>query len=233
MSDELPLHIEIVGDGVPVVCTHGWLNTGDVWSGVVDGLAGTVRTATWDLRGHGRSGVAPSGQYGRSYALGDLARVVEAVGRPAILVGHSLGGYLSLAHAIVSPADVAGLVLVAAGPGFRSDDSRNQWNASVQEMAAARDGVPDGQVEITEHVDALVIDRLGEITVPAITLVGERDKRFLASADVFDKYLDVRQRLTVPDAGHMLHAKQPDVVADAVRAMAEIVAAGHAGGADA
>ena len=122
-----------------------------------------------------------------------------------------------------APDDVAGLVLVAAGPGFRSDDSRNQWNANVQEMAAARDDVPDGQVEITEHVDALVIDRLGEITVPTITLVGERDKRFLASADVFDKYLDVRQRVTVPDAGHMLHAKQPAEVAGAVARLAALI----------
>lgn len=220
---ELPLHIEVSGDGVPVVFTHGWLNTGDVWAGVVAELDGAVRAATWDLRGHGRSGIAPPGHYGRDYALADLGRVVDAVGRPAILVGHSLGGYLSLAKAILGPGDVAGLVLVAAGPGFRSDDSRDQWNANVAEMAAARDDVPDGQVEITEHVDALVIDRLGEITVPVITLVGERDKRFLASADVFDKHLDVRQRITVPDAGHMLHAKQPEVVAGAVLSMADLV----------
>ena len=221
---ELHLQHTITGDGVPVVFTHGWLNTGDVWSGVVAELDDSVRSLTWDLRGHGGSEAAPSGQYGRSYALADLSRMIETAGRPAVLVGHSLGGYLSLAQAILSPADVAGLVLVAAGPGFRSDDSRNQWNANVQEMAASRDDVPPGQVEITEHVDALVIDRLSEISVPVITLVGERDKRFLASADVFDKYLDVRQRVTVPDAGHMLHAKQPAVVAEAVRAMAELVA---------
>ena len=229
---QLPLHIDISGHGVPVVFTHGWLNTGDVWSGVVAELGGTVRAATWDLRGHGRSGVAPPGQYGRDHALADLGRVVEATGRPAILVGHSLGGYLSLAQAILSPDDVAGLVLVAAGPGFRSDDSRNQWNANVQEMAAGRDDVPDGQVEITEHVDALVIDRLAEITVPVITLVGERDKRFLASADVFDKYLDVRDRVTVPDAGHMVHVKQAGVVAAAVTSMAAIAtgSTGSAGG---
>ncbi len=221
---ELHLHHRVTGDGAPVVFTHGWLNTGDVWSGVVAELDGSVRSVTWDLRGHGDSEVAPAGRYGRDHALADLSRMIETAGRPAILVGHSLGGYLSLAQAILSPGDVAGLVLVAAGPGFRSDDSRDQWNANVREMAAARDDVPPGQVEITEHVDALVIDRLGEIAVPAITLVGERDKRFLASADVFDKYLDVRQRITVPDAGHMLHAKQPAAVAEAVRAMAAIVA---------
>ncbi len=219
----LRLEHTITGQGVPVVFTHGWLNTGDVWAGVVAELDGSVRSLTWDLRGHGGSDAAPAGQYGRRFALADLGRMVEAVGRPAVLVGHSLGGYLSLAQAILSPDDVAGLVLVAAGPGFRSDDSRQQWNANVRELAADRDDLPDGQVEITEHVDALVIDRLAEITVPIITLVGERDRRFLASADVFDKHLDVRQRLTVPDAGHMLHVKQPAVVAAAVASMAGLV----------
>ena len=134
----LHLHHEIIGDGVPVVFTHGWLNTGEVWSGVVAELAGSVRSLTWDLRGHGRSEAAPAGEYGRNHALSDLGRMIEAAGRPAVLVGHSLGGYLSLARAILSPDDVAGLVLVAAGPGFRSDDSREQWNANVRAMAAAR-----------------------------------------------------------------------------------------------
>lgn len=69
------------------------------------------------------------------------------------------------------------------------------------------------------HVDSMVMDRLGEIKVPVVSIVGERDKRFLASVDVFDKHLDVRQRIVVPDAGHMVHAKQPAVVAEAVRTL--------------
>ena len=36
-----------------------------------------------------------------------------------MLVGHSLGGYLSLAHTLDHPDDVAALVLIATGPGFR------------------------------------------------------------------------------------------------------------------
>jgi pimeloyl-ACP methyl ester carboxylesterase len=71
--------------------------------------------------------------------------------------------------------------------------------------------------EITLHIDSMVIDRLSEITVPAVVVVGERDKRFRASADVFARYLDVRDQIVVPDAGHMVHVKHPSVVADAVR----------------
>ena len=227
-EDMLRLHHHIDGEGTPVVFTPGWLNTSEVWAGAIESLGGATRSLTWDKRGHGCSQAAPPGQYGRDHALADLDRMIELVGSPAILVGHSLGGYLSLAHAILSPERVAGLVLVAAGPGFRNRESLEQWNESVQSMADAKrndapDSVPEGMEEISMHVDALVIDRLSEIKVPTVTIVGERDKRFRASADLFDKYLDVRQRIDVPDAGHMVHVKHGPVVADAVKTIAGLV----------
>ncbi|MEM7326398.1 MAG: alpha/beta fold hydrolase [Actinomycetota bacterium] len=216
------LHHTVGGDGVPVLFTSGWLNTEEVWAGVVAVLDGAVRSLTWDKRGHGRSDAPPPGRYTRDHALADLDRMLDVVGRPAVLVGHSLGGYLSLAKAILAPADVAGLVLVAAGPGFRNPESREQWNESVAKLAAKSD-IPAGMEQISMHTDALVMDRLGEISAPVVTVVGERDKRFLASAAVFDKHLDVKQRITVPDAGHMVHVKHPGPVADAVRAVADLV----------
>lgn len=217
------IHHEVVGEGQGVVFTTGWLNTVDVWAEAVAALDGSVRTVRWDLPGHGRSEPAP-GRYGRADVLEVLDEMIGLAGPPAILVGHSLGGYLSLAHAIGSPDRVAGLVLVAAGPGFRSRDSLQAWNDSIDTMAADRAGeIPPGSEEITKHVDSLVIDRLGEIDVPVIAIIGERDKRFLASVDVFEKYLDVRERIVVPDAGHMVHAKHPAVVAEAVATMAGLV----------
>ncbi len=226
LGAEPALHSEVTGEGVPVVYTHGWLNTGEIWAGAVAELHGAVRSVTWDLRGHGRSEAAAPGLYTREHALADLGRILDIAGRPAILVGHSLGGYLSLAQAILRPQDVAGLVLVAAGPGFRSPASREQWNDSVRVMAAEAENLPEGMEEISMHVDSMVMDRMSEITAPAYTIVGERDERFQASADVFDKHLDVKQRVQVAGAGHMVHAKQPASVADGVRFMADLVSAG-------
>jgi pimeloyl-ACP methyl ester carboxylesterase len=70
----------------------------------------------------------------------------------------------------------------------------------------------------------MVMDRLGEIEAPACVIVGERDRRFLSSADVFDRYLDVRERVIVPDRGHMVHAKAPEAIASALRAAFDDVA---------
>lgn len=206
------------GSGSPsIVFTHGWLDTGGAWDDVVAGLGEDVRSLTWDLRGHGRSEAPAPGNYTRDDALGDLERVVGQAGAPVVLAGHSLGGYLSLAHALNHPDEVAALVLVAAGPGFRKDDAREQWNEAVDKAAAKAD-VPEGSADISKHVDAWVIDHLADIKCPTLVIVGEHDKRFAASAAVFEKYLDVRSSIVVPDGGHSVHRKAGADVAAAINA---------------
>jgi predicted alpha/beta hydrolase len=84
-----------------------------------------------DLRGTGTSTPAPSrrSRYGYAELTDDVGAVLEALksrldGRPALLVGHSLGGQVCLLHlARTNPGTpaVAGLVLVAVGlPWWRS-----------------------------------------------------------------------------------------------------------------
>ena len=50
----------------------------------------------------------------------------DAGAERAVLVGHSLGGYLSLEFALAHPDRVDGLVLVDTGPGFRNDEGRQR-----------------------------------------------------------------------------------------------------------
>lgn len=215
-----PLHLAVteVGAGAPntIVFTHGWADDRSVWQGVIDALGDDVHSVAWDLRAHGESDAAEPGRYTRDHALADLERIVTGAGVPVFLGGHSLGGYLSLAYTLVHPEQVRGLILVAAGPGFRNPETREQWNESVDASAAKLD-VPEGSEMLSKHVDSWVIDSLGEIDAPVLVLVGERDKRFQASAAVFEKNLDVRMNVTVTDAGHNVHKSQPGAVAAAIR----------------
>jgi pimeloyl-ACP methyl ester carboxylesterase len=203
-------------DGPPIIATTGWANDRSVWTPMVDNLSVDHAVTTWDLRGHGASAAAPPGEYTRAHALGDLAAVLDLAGRPAVLMGHSLGGFLSLAHAVDHPEDVAGLVLVATGPGFRKVEAREQWNESVRAAAAGMD-LPPGVEEISMHHDAHVIDHLAEVQVPVLVLLGERDTRFAASAALFQRDLDVHESVVVADMGHMVHVKAPAECAAAVR----------------
>ena len=212
-----------LGDGAapPVVATTGWANDRSVWAPMAADLAADHRVATWDLRGHGKSDVPPPGHYTRHHALGDLSAVCDharggAPAGPVVLMGHSFGGFLSLAQAIQRPEDVSALVLVAAGPGFRKAEAREQWNESVRAAATKMDQSP-GVEEISMHHDSFVLDHLSEIRCPVLVLLGERDKRFAASASLFARDLDVWASVVVPGQGHMVHLKAAEACAGEVR----------------
>ena len=216
MNDhQINLDTSKTGNGVPLIYTHGWADNRTAWDGVIDSLGDDVSHITWSIRGHGASDAPPPGNYTRSHTLNDLERIVDMADDQVVLVGHSLGGYLSLAFCLQHPNRVKALVLIGAGPGFRKEETRNQWNTSVKSSAKTMD-IPEGSEEAALHVDSWVIDSLGEISVPVLVIVGERDKRFAASMAVFEKYLDVKASVVVPDAGHSVHRKNPQAVAQAI-----------------
>ena len=108
------------------------------------------------------------------------------------------------------------LVLVGTGPGFTKQEAMDQWNAMV-DKSAAKIGVPEGAEVLSKHFDSFVMDNLATITVPTLVVIGEGDKQFMASAGVFEKRLDVQNKVIVPDAGHSVHRQQPAAVAAAIR----------------
>jgi pimeloyl-ACP methyl ester carboxylesterase len=72
--------------------------------------------------------------------------------------------------------------------------------------------VPHGIASFARRVTgpaAPVIDRLGEIDVPALVLVGEKDEQFLRAADVLAARLPRATRVTFAGAGHILNLDAP------------------------
>lgn len=78
-----------------VVLLAGVTNARTTWSRVHDALAGRVRLVRIDHRGHGESSHVP-GTYDLDHYGPDAIAVVDHVlERPAVFVGHSLGGVVS------------------------------------------------------------------------------------------------------------------------------------------
>jgi pimeloyl-[acyl-carrier protein] methyl ester esterase len=125
----MALHLEVVGQGPPLVLVHGWGLHGGVFAPLLDRLAGHYRLYLPDLPGHG---------YSRDDAtpLTLQACVAELLARtpPATWLGWSLGGLFALHAASVSP-QVRALALVAATPRFvRGQDWPHAVEASVFEQ---------------------------------------------------------------------------------------------------
>ena len=215
------LHIEARGTGPGIVFTHGFGRTSESWAAQVDALAGDHHVVTWDMRGHGRSEVPP-GLYTREDALADMAAVVDAAmaegGGPVLLVGHSLGGYFSLAYTLGRPETVRGLALLSTGPGFRNPDSMAKYNRGIATVAKAA-GLAENVAHVALHHDSMVIDRLAEITCPVLVICGVDDRPvYVNGVHYLAQRLPSATLVEIEGAAHEPHVDRPDDVTGALRA---------------
>ncbi|MEM6928656.1 MAG: alpha/beta hydrolase [Myxococcota bacterium] len=125
------------GDGPPIVVLHGFLEQGAAWHEVATRLS--RRVVAPDQRGHGRSGhVGTGGFYHFWDYVGDLDALVEHLGAPVDLVGHSMGGTVACLYAGTRPEAVRRLVLVEGlGP---PDMSRDPVDRARRYLADLRRG---------------------------------------------------------------------------------------------
>jgi len=128
-----------------LVCLHGFTGTGATWAGLAGTVRDRFRVAAPDAPGHGLSD-APDDP--AAYGLWTTAdRVAEAIdrlgGRPAHVLGYSMGGRIALHLALAHPGAVASLVLEGASPGIADAAERARRRASDEAWAARieRDGI--------------------------------------------------------------------------------------------
>jgi pimeloyl-ACP methyl ester carboxylesterase len=113
------------GERPTILMLHGggqnrfsWKNTGQILAD--DGL----HVIALDSRGHGDSDRAPNADYDVETLTSDVMHVLDAIGRPVVLIGASMGGLTGIlvAHR-AGPDRVTKLVLVDVVPRFEKNGS--------------------------------------------------------------------------------------------------------------
>jgi pimeloyl-ACP methyl ester carboxylesterase len=97
-----------------IVLVHGGRDHARNWDWVARALSTRWHVVAPDLRGHGDSAWSPDGAYSAPFFVSDLAQLIHqlADGKPCVLVGHSLGGAISLRYAGLFPETVRKLVAI-------------------------------------------------------------------------------------------------------------------------
>ncbi len=117
---EISLHGErvsycLAGRGPLLVLLHGIAGTSSTWDEVLPALARSHTVLAPDLLGHGATG-KPQGDYSLGAYANAVRDLLEALGlKRGTLVGHSLGGGVSLQFSYQFPERCERLVLVSSG----------------------------------------------------------------------------------------------------------------------
>jgi pimeloyl-ACP methyl ester carboxylesterase len=230
------------GDGPPIVLLHPGVGDARIWEPMLPGLTARYRVIRYDVRGYGDS-PAPTGPYSM---LADLIAVLDHFGLDRVpLVGCSMGGQSALTLALEHPERVSALALLCPGVsgydwppepeldaewdaliaardtdgltalGLRESAAAGADPAAVAQLRSAATAWP-GEEEFL-RADPPIYDRLGEIAVPSILLVGDADRPPLIEVNLEMARRIPGCRLTVlPGVDHLPPLRVPDVLVDAV-----------------
>ena len=123
---------------MPLVLIHGIADSALTWAFTLRGLAHVGPIYAVDLPGFGQSGHPPGKRFASiaEHTAVVAALIREVVGRPALLVGNSMGGWIAARLALEAPELVRGVTLL--DPGGALLEGRASWEPFVATVS-----VPD------------------------------------------------------------------------------------------
>jgi 3-oxoadipate enol-lactonase len=225
------------GGAVPIVFLHGVGSDKSVWAPQLDHFGGKRRAVAFDYPGYGDSAAAPAGATRDDFAAAMLGAMDSLGIREAHVCGLSLGGVVAIAMHHAAPGRCASLILAdtfAVHPDGQSIYDRSvAASESMSELAAARTPVllaPGASEALHQEVretmaridpEAFRIgagavwladqrDRVGEINLPTLVLVGDQDTVTPPdlSRDLADRIPGAELQV-LAGAGHLANIERP------------------------
>jgi pimeloyl-ACP methyl ester carboxylesterase len=127
-DDGTRIRVRVIGSGPTVVLAHGYVDALETFDEIVPRLVQAGRRVVlFDQRAHGQSTIGKDGVTSRAMA-GDYVAVLERFDvKDAVLVGHSMGAFLSVVfsirHSAIAKERLRGLVLVGGHAGGAGEGS--------------------------------------------------------------------------------------------------------------
>jgi pimeloyl-ACP methyl ester carboxylesterase len=157
------------GEGEPLVLVHGLGGSAANWLALAPLLLPGRRLLVPELPGHGGSAPLPAAPSLNAYA-DRVGLLLEAEGfAPAPVVGHSLGGAISLRLAIRLPELVSGLVLAGAA-GISSTLRRARYGLTITGIVKPGRKIAPHRARVADSplLKRLVFGRWGASDPPAL-----------------------------------------------------------------
>lgn len=239
---------------VTVVLVHCWMCDGSFFDRQLEPLAASYRTVTLDLPGHGDAGTDRESWTVAAYG-DDVAGLIRERGlSDVVLVGHSMGGPVSLRVAALLPGTVRGIVAVDTlhDAEFEFDEERVEEfvrafetdfvgtceqfvdrmfpEEDADEVKATVTGVSCD--ERRSEIGTALIRDYADIDIPAWFRGADVPIRAINASEPTPTKIDLNRSyadfdaVLMDGAGHYLHMTRPEAFNEhLLEAIAEIVAA--------
>lgn len=229
------LYYESVGEGIPIVCIHPILLTGEVFSYQRLSLSDQYQIITFDIRGHGRSRFTPKPL---SYTMiaEDIRQLLDTLGiAQAYLCGYSVGGQIALEALLTDPDRYLGAILLGGSSELTDPFQRGLvWLAHLlcglkgKRLLSAIDAGGNADnlhifksmyessnlgnvINMAQYNEQVLsfnrTDRLHEIQAPILLIYGLKDTRFHRYARLLQSRLTNSTLHFIKNAPHQLPTK--------------------------
>jgi pimeloyl-ACP methyl ester carboxylesterase len=181
------------GAGNAVVLIHGFTESSNIWDFFVENLVSSFRVVTIDLPGHGESECI-----GDVHPMEQMSEAVKAVLdhlniSEAVIIGHSMGGYVALALARVYPRLFRGLGLFHSTSLADSDEARKAREKAIEVIKADHQDflfnfipelfAPENREHYAKEIESL-IEQARQMSQKAIIAAQEGMKNRSSALDV-------------------------------------------------
>jgi pimeloyl-ACP methyl ester carboxylesterase len=236
---------DVRGNGPAVVLISGANLDRRMWSREAEWLAKDHTVVRYDLRAHGRSdtATAPFSHLGDLFTLLDESKIAQAtlIGLSAgstialdaaldapgrveriVLAGPAPSGYVPKQRlpftadlvAALQARDYPKAADVLLGTSVFAAPPESQ--ALVRQMVTQNDRLWTVPREMMKGPERPAIDRLEQVKVPTLVLVGEKDEFQREAAELLAQRIPGAKIVVIPGGGHLLNLTSPDAFRAAV-----------------
>jgi pimeloyl-ACP methyl ester carboxylesterase len=232
------------GAGQAITMIHGATYNHRLWIRQIRVLSSIGEVYALDLPGHGASSRFPASQLVSIKSYADhVHELLTAMGRSStVLVGHSMGGAISIRYALDHPGEVKALILVGTGAklgvipmifealstnyekgirvgiaawAFAKTTDKSVIEEGINEMLKCPKDIAIADFKACSEFD--VRDSISSIEAPTLVIVGNEDKLTpIKWAEYLNSNIRNSEMKIVKTAGHMVMVEKPDEVNESI-----------------